>query len=130
MAGRFARGFQYCLHHRTGDGVHGEGPMVVESHCLLAAGARRPVRCVGVADALSQSKSKAFFRLTPQTIYLIQERGSVNWWGGVTTRQNEHCLVDYHMGPTVYHTKPSVVHHTIHNRHWRNYLTLIQNMIH
>jgi len=54
MAGRFARGFQDCRHHRTGSGVHGEGPKVVESHCLWAAGACRPVRCIGVADALSK----------------------------------------------------------------------------
>jgi len=54
MARRFARGFQDCRHHRTRGGVHGEGPKVVESHCLSATGPRRSVRCVGVADALSQ----------------------------------------------------------------------------
>jgi len=38
MAGRFARGFLDCGHHSTGGGVHGEGPTVVELHCLSAAG--------------------------------------------------------------------------------------------
>jgi len=59
MAGRFARGFQDCRHHPTGGGVYGEGPKNVESHCLSAAGACRPVRCVGVTDALSQSSKSS-----------------------------------------------------------------------
>jgi len=54
MAGRFARGFQVCKHHPTGGREHGEGPTVVESRCLSVAEARRPVRCVGVADTLGK----------------------------------------------------------------------------
>jgi len=57
MAGRFARGFQDCWHHPTGGVVHSEGPTVVESCCLSAAGVRRSVCCAVVADALSQVKS-------------------------------------------------------------------------
>jgi len=45
-----------------GGGVHGEGPKVVESHCLSAAGALRPVRCVGVADVLSQVSQVSHIR--------------------------------------------------------------------
>jgi len=55
MAGRFAQGFQDCWHHQTRGGVHGEGPTIMESHCLLSAGARWPVSCVVVTNALSQS---------------------------------------------------------------------------
>jgi len=60
MAVRFTRGFQDCWHHPTGGGVHGKRPTVVESRCLSAAGMRRPVCCVGVADALSQVKSHIY----------------------------------------------------------------------
>jgi len=50
IAGQFARGFQ-------DSGFQGEGPTVVESRCLSAAGARRPVRCAGVTDVLSHVRS-------------------------------------------------------------------------